>query len=298
VFDLRYHVASLAAVFLALVIGILVGVGISGRGLVDNSERKQFNRQIDQLQDDLDLAQTRLSQLDRQQQATETFAQQTYPALMASRLAATRIAVVVIGRDAGDAGEAVDQALRDADVPTTSIRYRALKVPVDVGAMRGPLAASKQLQGYAGVKQVGDLARSLAQELVHGGKTPLWDALSGQLLEELRGGARQPVDAVVVVRTAPPQRGPSAVFLTNLYAGLASSGVPAVGVDTLSGKPATIRAYTVAGLSTVDDVDSDYGKLALALLLAGAEPGHYGFGTQRAPDGLLPPVVPLPAPSG
>ena len=37
-FDLRYHVASLAAVFLALVIGILLGVGISGRGLVDKSE--------------------------------------------------------------------------------------------------------------------------------------------------------------------------------------------------------------------------------------------------------------------
>ena len=30
-FDLRYHVASLAAVFLALIIGILVGVGISER---------------------------------------------------------------------------------------------------------------------------------------------------------------------------------------------------------------------------------------------------------------------------
>ena len=33
VFDFRYHVASLAAVFLALMIGILVGVGISGHGL-------------------------------------------------------------------------------------------------------------------------------------------------------------------------------------------------------------------------------------------------------------------------
>ncbi|MGH3116966.1 MAG: copper transporter, partial [Gaiellales bacterium] len=27
-FDIRYHVASLAAVFIALVIGILVGVGL------------------------------------------------------------------------------------------------------------------------------------------------------------------------------------------------------------------------------------------------------------------------------
>src|ERR687884_658914 len=100
-FDLRYHVASLAAVFLALVIGILVGVGISGRGLVDKSERKILNRNIQQLQDDLD----------RQQQATQTFASESYPALMASRLADKKVAVVVIGRDKGAAGAAVDQAL-------------------------------------------------------------------------------------------------------------------------------------------------------------------------------------------
>jgi hypothetical protein len=298
VFDFRYHVASLAAVFLALVLGILVGVGISGRGLVDNSERKQFNRQIDQLQNDLDLAQTRLSQLDRQQQATQTFADQTYPALMESRLAATHVAVVVIGRDQGQAGEAVDQALRDADAPSAGTRYRALKVPVDVTALRGPLSASKQLATYAGAKRIGALARTLAQELVHGGKTPLWDALSGQLVEELRGNGRPAVNAVVVVRTAGPQTGATAVFLNNLYAGLATSGVPAVGVDTLSGKPATIRAYSLAGLSTVDDVETPYGKLALALLLAGADRGQYGFGTERAPDGLLPPVVPLPVAAG
>ena len=41
-FDLRYHVASLAAVFLALVIGILVGVGISDQGLVDSAKLQRW----------------------------------------------------------------------------------------------------------------------------------------------------------------------------------------------------------------------------------------------------------------
>src|SRR5918999_1536888 len=35
-FDLRYHVVSLAAVFLALVLGVLLGVGISETGRVDD----------------------------------------------------------------------------------------------------------------------------------------------------------------------------------------------------------------------------------------------------------------------
>ena len=45
-FDLRYHVASLTAVFLALVIGILVGVGVSGRGFVTDAERTNFNNRL------------------------------------------------------------------------------------------------------------------------------------------------------------------------------------------------------------------------------------------------------------
>src|ERR671913_413621 len=55
-FDLRYHVASLAAVFLMLVVGILIGVGISGRGFVDDAERNRFNARIADLEEEVDAA--------------------------------------------------------------------------------------------------------------------------------------------------------------------------------------------------------------------------------------------------
>ena len=54
-FDLRYHVASLAAVFFALVIGILVGVALASHGL-GNAERRK-------LQDDLARARSQIDQL-------------------------------------------------------------------------------------------------------------------------------------------------------------------------------------------------------------------------------------------
>jgi len=44
-FDLRYHVASLAAVFFALVIGILVGVALASHGL-GNTERKRLEEDL------------------------------------------------------------------------------------------------------------------------------------------------------------------------------------------------------------------------------------------------------------
>jgi hypothetical protein len=292
VFDFRYHVASLAAVFLALVIGILVGVGISGRGLVDKSERRQFQKQIAILQSDLESAQARASSLDQQQHATKTFVQDAYPALMVGRLQGKRIAIVVIGRDDGSTGAAVQQALQDAGALDV-VRYRAIKVPVDPAALRAPLVARKPLAAYAGAAHVGDLGRELARELVKGGKAPAWDALSDQLLDERRGASTSPADGVVVIRTAAPQSGVTSRFLAGLYDGLASAGVPAVGVERTASVPSAVPAFTRADLSTVDDVDQPLGKLALVLLLEGVDTGHFGVGKQTAPDGTLPTIVPL-----
>ena len=38
-FDFRYHALSLVAVFLALVVGLLLGVAIGDQGLVSSAER-------------------------------------------------------------------------------------------------------------------------------------------------------------------------------------------------------------------------------------------------------------------
>src|ERR671913_482914 len=68
-FDLRYHVASLAAVFLMLVVGILIGVGISGRGFVDDAERNNFERKIAGLEEEVDAAKASADDFERRQDA-------------------------------------------------------------------------------------------------------------------------------------------------------------------------------------------------------------------------------------
>ena len=56
-FDLRYHVASLAAVFVALLIGILVGVAMSGK--VDDAEKQSLQSDVNRLEAQLDAASER-----------------------------------------------------------------------------------------------------------------------------------------------------------------------------------------------------------------------------------------------
>ncbi len=293
-FDLRYHVASLAAVFIALVIGILVGVGVSSQGVIDTSERNFLHRQIADLQQRLDASQQRSSSRAAAQRNLETFVTRTYPALMADRLRGSRVAVVFVGPVDGRLRSFVEETLDDGG-SGGMIRLRALKVPIDPAGLNRILVSTRGLRRFAGSRRLADLGAALAAEFSAGGKTPLWNALADDLLEERAGGATQAADAIVVVRSARPQQRGTARFLRGFYSGLGSSGEPVVGVESTGSEGSAVRAYRARDLSSVDDVDTPSGRLALAVLLAGGQPGHYGV--KESADDLLPPVgAPGPPP--
>src|SRR5207244_12254162 len=95
-FDLRYHVASLAAVFVALLIGILVGVALSGK--VDDEEKQALKSDVASLNAQLEAAGEGRAHFTREQKATRAFVKNASPALLADRLPGTRPAIRV-GRD-------------------------------------------------------------------------------------------------------------------------------------------------------------------------------------------------------
>ena len=296
-FDLRYHVASLAAVFLALIIGILVGVGISDRGLVDSAKTKFLQDEVASLQHRLDNQAKQTTDQARDRTASQTFINETYPALARNRLKGKQIAVVFVGSDKGGVGSSVSGALRDAGAE--QVRLRALKVPIDAKQLDAALKGQPAAAGLRGKANLEALGRALGQELVVGGDTPLWDSLTGasSLVEHVAGGSKMPADGVVVVRTAAPQRGATSKFLLGVYEGLGSTGSPAVGVEQTDAGNSAIKVFQDGGLSTVDDVDTPVGRLALLLLLAGQPGGQYGV-KNSATDGALPPLPPGPAAGG
>lgn len=289
VFDLRYHVASLTAVFIALVIGILVGIGLSGKGFVDDAERTNLEGQIADLRAERDTANELLEGSVRGERAMQEYANATYPALVPGRLKDRRVAVLYVGSVEQTIDFAVHRAVREAGGRV--VRVRALRVPLREAEVERALATRAPLKGYAGQQHLGDLGRDLGRELAAGGKTPLWDALTETLVEERDGPSAPAVDAIVVSRPAPPQRGATKTFLAGLYRGVARSGVPSVGVEVTAPDVTAVTAFHRNGLSTVDGVDTPAGQLALVLLLSGAQPGSYGVGTS-ASDGVLPPVPP------
>ena len=282
-FDFRYHVTSLAAVFIALVIGILVGVAISGRSLIRDSERAVLQNDISRLEDRLADAERQVEQ----QNALEEYERVTYPAVMQGRLADRRVGIVYVGSAEGEVAARIQETI---DLADGVHGMRALQVPIATGDLLRRAADVPEAPNT-----VEDLGRSLARELVDGGETPLWNAVGPALVEEREGG-NLPLDAVVVTRTAEPQRGQTARFLAGFYAGLAAAGVPVVGVETTSAETTAVQTYRSHGFSTVDNVDTIPGRVALAVLLTGQSPGSYGTNEENTP--VLPPIEPVVPASG
>jgi hypothetical protein len=290
-FDLRYHVASLTAVFVALVIGILVGVAIASH---TNFDRKLLEQQKADLQTQLDSQTARADQLAQAQRAAIALSQAAYPLVIANRLKGMRIGIVFVGPLDPRVRNLVQRALDDANA-FPAARLRVLKLPVDTVALAAPLVARPKLAKLADPAKPEAIGHELGLELVNGGEAPLWSALSSQLIAEQGGNARLPLDGVVIVRTAEPQQGTTARLLRGFYNGLGAAAV-LVGAEQSGQSNSALAMYRRNGISSVDDLELPVGRLALAALLAGAPPGHYGL--QTGDTAVLPPIEPVVQPGG
>jgi Copper transport outer membrane protein, MctB len=294
VFDLRYHVVSLAAVFLALVIGVLLGVGISETGRVDDVERDSYEARIGDLQRRLDASAEQELADEGQRKASETLFDEVYPLYMNDRLAGRRVVTLFVGSANPDGAvrRGLERMLADGDA-SGPFRFRALDVPFDAKAIGGELDGHADLARFSGPDGYGELGEQLAKELVAGGDTPLWDALSPVIVGEEAAIGGLPPDAVVIARSAEPQQAETAAVLAGLYRGLANARVPALGAEVTESDPSAIPAFKRSSLASVDAIDTDVGRLAAALVLAGAPSGNYGV-KDSAADGILPtPVEPV-----
>jgi type II secretory pathway pseudopilin PulG len=305
-FGLRYHVASLAAVFVALAVGILLGVAVSGKltDVADDAELQNLRNDNEQLGQQLDAARADADAATGRSEGSDELFARAYPTLMDGRLEGKNVAVLFLGPADGSVRAEVEGALADADGGAPA-RVVALDVPVDPADVTAILEGDELLAGYADEGgDLSDLGRELGRQLAEGDDT-LWGTLQSELIEEQSGSTSTPIDAAVVVSTwappegADPDEAPDAAaeatasLLRGLVSGLDSLDIPVVGVAAGEDPEQALDAYRDRGISTVDDLDIPAGRLALALLLAGAQPGHYGFG-EGATDGSVPPIEPLP----
>jgi hypothetical protein len=274
--DFRYHALSLVAVFLALAIGIVLGVTI-GNSLLTDAERSLRG----DLRGKVVSARAEAVTLRAELAARDHMLDALYPKLVQTRLNGERVAVV----SWGPLPDSVETGARDA------IRQGGGRLD-SVSVFDQPLTELKTALGDTefaletaddlGLKALG---RSLAQALIGSGE--LARTLHDQAPDAFSGRFRR-ADAVVFYEAPKPNDGSdengvnerddsrARTIEAAMLDELAKRTIAVVGVEATSTDPSQIPRYKSLKLSSSDSVDKSGGRIALVFTLAGAQ-GNYGF---------------------
>jgi len=298
VINFRYHVVSLAAVFLALAVGLIVGTA-AANGPVTDSLKDRYNEVSatnQQLRDEVNQQNTDL-------QKAGDFATDIAPAYLAGKLAGKRVLVLSLegnGTDVDKTVDALSTFLGEAGAKVTgTVKIREKFVSPSSKEQLLDLAESSAPPGVAGALPnqsdgVDSSAALLATVLVSKASTASVDgvrtvlsAYSTQGYLSVDGDFAAPAEATVLVAGVPTtgkdakDRATAGLTVINRFdqagklvvAGIAPGGpVQAVRGDSSLAKT----------VSTVDNADTAQGQVAVILALVdrvnGKAVGHYGTG--------------------
>jgi hypothetical protein len=280
-FTFRYHAISLIAVFLALGIGVLLGVSIGEEGVVSGA-----SKDLEQsLRGDLRQSRDRVAELRSEVGIRDQFERQSYPALVANLLPGFRVGIVAMGDVPGDYAELIRDSVEPAGAEIASISV--IRAPLSLDRLAEELRRTSFAKLDRDREVLFRFGQRIGRQLANGGG--LVERVKGDLFSSSRGEYRG-LDGIVWVRDREGLEGDEKQdqdrFETGILAGLRSTDAEIVGVEVRDADPSQIPFMTRHGLPTVDDLDLVAGRTALVYVLLGAD-GQ--FGVKGLADKLLPP---------
>ncbi len=283
-FDFRYHALSLAAVFIALAVGLLLGVAIGDSGLVSSAERDIRQGLRGEIRD----ANSRAADAEQSRDRLAEELQAAFPLMTDDRLTGS-IGLVFLGENSQAIADHVKSALEGSGAERASVA--TLREPVDLDALAGHAAGTR----YATIADSDQPDLDLVEDF--GFRMGAQYVLPGRLIERERddlfgslAGKLDPLQGVIVVRDQPDgmdtrQDDVADRFEIGFVRGLRETRLPVVGVETSATRPSQVSWFQQRGISTVDDVERTIGKAALVYVLAGA---RGDFGRKSTADALVP----------
>ena len=289
----RYHLLSLVAVFLALGLGVLVGISVSDTGVIETSQ----DVLVEDIQRDLDGLRTENSGLSRDRATNIRYQDDTFPYIVGGRLQGKRIAVVA----SATAGDEIQRELTSAihgaggQVVSTTVMNPHFDLAAATAKVKADLKGDPAFATVDDASLTTAVSQQLARDVSKGGGVRLLTALQGTLVDSMNGNYDLPVDAVVVVTRADNEQVPAYTDLEKKFIlSLKDLGILTIGAEPEDAPVSEIPLFQSVDVSSVDNLDSRIGQVSVVYVLSG-EKG--AFGVKPTAD-LLIPILRAPRQTG
>ncbi|MDO7786413.1 copper transporter [Desulforamulus aquiferis] len=287
IIDYRYHIATLVAVFMALGIGILVGSAVIGNEAIVERQKQLADRlelQLEELRQKNEAVQARANTLELDYNIQKQFEKQVLPPLVAGRLANKRIAIV----------ETNSYGFRDDLVNTLTMAGATVQSVTTIMDGFELTDHKEQLIQELAIKETDDnniikhLANETARGILTGEKQAILNTLAQTELLRLSGDYGVPVDTIIFIGgSQDPTLVKTELVDYPMIDYFLQQKLPVFGVEETEVTCSYMKDYQKKRVSTVDNVETAPGQLALVMAIAG-KPGHYGV--KPTAKLLLPPL--------
>lgn len=277
--DLRYHLISIVAVFLALAIGMLIG-----SSFLAGSSIEGLKREFAILRTENRLHQEAVSSLEDRLKKHKDFERAAMPLLVRDQLVWRRVAIVQTG-DYSEAAQSAKAALDGAGAQIVSVT--TLSDISSPGAASKVSRAVKEITGEtASPDPVGKVLGLVARGIVIGDSPVAMDVMEKTGLLSRSGDYGWRVNRVIIVGgSKKPSDERATVIDLVLIDKLRSLGVEIVACEPFAAKTSYIPAWHRKDITTVDNIDDPTGQTALVFAVAG-DLGN--FGVKESADRIVP----------
>lgn len=280
----RYHIMSIIAVFLALGLGVIIGIGLSDEGTID------LGRQglVDDIRRDIDEVRNENNALNTEQSINLRYQDNTFPYLVAGQLRGQRIALVssssVSESDRHNIAGAIGTA--GGQVVSTTILNSRFDITAVVARTVETLQQYPQLAGIDENTLAAVMGNQLALEIASTNPPLALTSLQGTLVDSTSGSYELPVNAVILLTRADNEYTPQYTDLEREFIlGLRNAGLIVIGGEPVDAPTSEVPMFVAIGIASVDNIGSRIGQLSVVYALAGE---HDNYGVKPSSDMLIP----------
>jgi ketopantoate reductase len=282
-YNLRYHIASLVAVFLALAIGLVLGGLVVRQGAFDSQQRAL----VTSLQTEFNRLKKDNTNLKSSLSLQDAYAAQMTDAWVAGRLSGRNFVVLT----SGGKNEGLDAAVTAIKTAGgTPAVVTILKPGLGLSTSAIASATASVLGTASGTPTSADVAKSLVAEW-SGSKTarPLTTALVSSGAIKVAGLSGSAV-ATQAIDIAAFDGDPDAAAL-DIAQAYAAAGMFALGAQPFGSDTGVAAAASARQMSAFDTLGTSAGKFTLVALFSGGQQGYYSTTARGAT-----PFPPVPKP--
>lgn len=283
--DLRYHIASLMAVFLAFGMGILVGTL-----LVPNAALpERVSSMVSRLEKDFAKIRAESVSVRKQLDVHKRMEDEMLPLAVDGRLLGKNIAFIeTTDFNVQSVQSDVLQALQQAGAKIHSVTVIKPFFGMEDEALKQEILSHLGIKEPDGKKASKPVSARLAQEVASGkplAELSLLNYLKSQKVISVTGEFSGAPDAVVVLGGRNRYAAFPDVMDLPVVRVFKEKNIRVAGTETAATKTSFMKSYQQEMIPTVDNVDARAGQIALVYVLSGVD-GN--FGVKKTAQQLLP----------